>query len=165
MRKSWKPASIAAALGVSCALAAMALPKMADANTFFANQTGLSCTGCHQPGQEERGPAGLNSAGLAFKSCGYKVGCGSAAPPPPAPPTTESNKGLATFHNNCPAGQPRWIIVRAGRNEADRDVVLILEPGQNVKAVVSRGSTFSGQCNAPPRDSGQFSWIRIDQVI
>lgn len=163
MRKSWKFAAVAAALGVSCALATV--PGIAEANTFFANQTGLSCTGCHQPGQEERGPAGLNAGGLAFKSCGYKVGCSSAAPPAPVPATTENNKGLATFHNNCPAGQPRWIIVRAGRNEPDRDMTLILEPGQNLKVVVSRGTTFSGQCNGPARDSGQFNWIRIDQVI
>ena len=163
MHRNWKFAAVAAALGVSCALTT--LPGIAEANIFFANQTGLSCTGCHQPGQEEKGPAGLNSGGLAFKSCGYKVGCVSAAPPAPVPATTENNKGLATFNNNCPSGQPRWIVVRAGRNDADRDVTLILEPGQHVKTVVTQGSTFAGQCNSPPRDSGQFSWIRIDQVI
>ena len=162
MRHRWKFASLVAVAGVSCA-AALALPGIAEANPFFAKQTGQGCGTCHLPGQEEAGPKGLNPAGMAFKNCGYKTGC-SAAPAPVAA-TSENNNGLANFTNSCPAGQPRWVTVRAGRNGAERDVVLILEPGQRLKVAVSKGSTFAGKCNEPQKDSAQFSWIRLDSTF
>lgn len=95
MRHRWKLASLVAAAGVSCALATLGLSGIAQANPFFAKQTGLGCSGCHHPGQEEAGVKGLNPAGLAFKNCGYKSGCG--APPAPVAKTSETDNGFANF--------------------------------------------------------------------
>lgn len=55
MRHHWKFVSLIVVAGVSCALATLALPGIAEANPFFAKQSGLGCSGCHQPGQEEAG--------------------------------------------------------------------------------------------------------------
>ncbi len=163
MRHHWKFVSLTVVAGVSCALATLALPGIAEANPFFAKQSGLGCSGCHQPGQEEAGVKGLNPAGLAFKNCGYKTGC--SAPPAPVAKTSETDNGFANFNNNCPAGQVRWVTVRPGRNDSDRDLVLLMEPGQRIKVAVPKGSTFAGMCNQPPKDSGQFSWVRLDSTF
>lgn len=133
----------------------------ASANTFFANQTGKSCTDCHNPGQEQLGPRGLNNYGSAFKNCGYKDCAGQAAPAA----TSENNQGIGTFVNNCPNGQTRFVGVRPGRNVHERNVILFLDPGQRLKVAVSQGTTWTGKCGAPPSDNDQYNWVKLDQVL
>ncbi len=149
-------------VATACAVALLAsAATTASANTFFATQTAKACTACHNPGQEQLGPRGLNNYGTAFKSCGYK----DCPAPAAAAATTESNDGLAIFSNSCQGGQVRWVGLRPGRNITKRDVVLILDPGQRIKVGVSRGTTWAAQCGRPPSDNDQFHWVRLEQVL
>lgn len=64
--------------------------EQADANPYWAQQTGKPCAACHYGGRETEGRAGLNPTGQAFLNCGYHFpsafgGCGGAAAPAPAP--------------------------------------------------------------------------------
>jgi hypothetical protein len=145
----------AAAMAMSCWLAIGSV----EANEFFAKQTGKSCADCHMPGQEMRGVQGLNATGHAFKDCGYKFGCAPQA----QQNTTENHQGIATFHNTeCPGGA-RAVTIRAGGNTQDRSILLFIEPGQLIKAGVSRGSTFAAHCGT--QADREFHWIKLDMVI
>ena len=146
------------ALAAGCLVLAAAT---ASANTFFATQTGKSCTACHNAGQEQLGPKGLNTYGNAFKNCGFKD-----CPAPAAPAaTTENNDGIAVFTNNCQNGQIRFVGLRPGRNSNKRDFILFLDPGQRIKVGVSQGTTWTGRCGTPPSDGDQFNWVRLEQVL
>jgi hypothetical protein len=163
MNGRWKFASGLGALGVVCGLAVVALPHKAGANVTFQQQTGLSCVSCHLPAQEQLGEKGLNGAGHAFKNCGYKLGCNATATP--APKTTETSGGVATFHNQCAAGQVRWVVVRAGLDQAERGIFLILEPGQHLKVGVTKGSTWTAKCNEVPSPNQPFTYLQLEQVF
>lgn len=78
--------------------------------------------------------------------------------------TTQTDNGVLHFTNNNCNGQTRFIAMRIGGNTTDRDMILMLSPGQNVKVGVSRGSTWRGSCGSMPRDEDAFAWIPLEEV-
>lgn len=151
-------------LSLCAAVFGLALPIGVHANTYFANQTGQACNACHLPGQEERGLQGLNAAGQAFKSCGFKLGC-TGNSPSQHQKTTEHDNGVATFSNNCGNGQIRWVVLRPGMNDASRDIALMMDPGSRTKVAVSKGTTWAAACGNAPSNSQQFFWIKLDIAV
>lgn len=144
-------------------LAFTAWPRAASANPFFQQQTGLPCSSCHISGQENQGEQGLNPFGQAFKHCGFKLGC--AAPPAPSQPhTTQFFNGLANFHNTC-NGQQRWVGIRVRKNDDDRTMGLVIDPGQSVTVAVPIGSTWAASCGAAPQGNTTFHYIALDTVV
>lgn len=78
--------------------------------------------------------------------------------------TTQTDNGVLHFSNTNCNGQTRFIALRAGGNTTDRDIIMMLSPGQNVKVGVSRGSTWRGSCGSMPRDEDTFAWIPLEEV-
>ncbi|MBV8407981.1 MAG: hypothetical protein JOY64_10160 [Alphaproteobacteria bacterium] len=155
----WSTRATVGAVAVVCLIAAAG--DTAEANPFFAQQTGRACADCHNPGQEQRGVQGLNATGLAFKDCGFKFGCTA---PAPAAKTSEHSNGIAVFHNNN-CSNARLVAVRTSSSQSDQGVVLIIEPGQSVKVAVIRGSTWAGQCGGTSVANPKYAWITLDQVL
>lgn len=143
-------------LSAGCALLLWARP--AGANEVYSQQTGLPCSACHKPNQELQGRNGLNSFGMAFLNCGHKL-----CPPPATVHTTENFVGIATLRNTCNNGEQIFIVVREGKNKANRDVPLILDQGNRVQIGLGRGSTFAYQCGSMPTDRSQYHWITLDK--
>ncbi|MBS0518220.1 MAG: hypothetical protein JSR90_05980 [Proteobacteria bacterium] len=164
MRRIWKCGLCLMGLGI-WGTTTLTLTSPADANTFFANQTGRPCSACHNPGQEEKGVQGLNAAGQAFKNCGFKFGCNAGSTSAPQQRTTEHDNGVATFSNNCANGQIRWVVLRPGMNDASRDVALIMDPGSRTKVGVSKGTTWAAACGNAPPNTQQFFWIKLDIAV
>jgi hypothetical protein len=166
MITQWKFASLAAATTLAACVMALAWPHAASANPFFQKQTGLPCSSCHNSGQENQGEQGLNAVGRAFKSCGFKLGCDSPAPtPPPRPKTTEFFDGLATFHGSCP-GQQRWVTIRVRKNEVERAMGLVIDPGQNVTIAVPIGTVWASGCGTSAGlDPSSFHFITLTTVV
>ena len=79
-------------------------------------------------------------------------------------PTTQTNDGLATFHNTNCGGQTRFILLRIGRNDQDREMLLVLSANQQTKVGVPKGSTWLANCGQPPADNGKFTWIALDEI-
>lgn len=161
MSKFGGAGSIVAAAALGALVLVGATFGIAEANPFFATQTGKACADCHLSGQEQRGVQGLNGAGLAFKNCGFQLNCTVK----PAAKTTEHSDGILTFGNikSCP-GQTRWVVLRSGKNEKGRDIVLFLDPGHTVKVAVSQGTTWASSCGGA-NDNQQFNWVRLDQAV
>jgi hypothetical protein len=161
MRKFGGAGSIVAAAALGALVLVGATIGIAEANPFFASQTGKNCVDCHIPGQEQRGVQGLNGAGQAFKNCGFQANCAAK----PAAKTSETTNGIVTLGNNktCP-GQTRWVVLRPGKNEKDRDIILFLDTGHSVKVAVSRGTTWASSCGGA-NDNQQFSWVPLDQAV
>ncbi|HEY5072357.1 MAG TPA: hypothetical protein VII63_10030 [Caulobacteraceae bacterium] len=148
-------------------LALVAWPRTAAATPLFKQQTGLPCSACHNSGQELQGEQGLNPVGRAFEACGEKLGCddkGSFSRPAPVRHTTENFNGVANFTGKC-SGQTRWVALRPGRNAANRDLALILSPGDHVKVAVSQGSTFAARCGSAPDNDQQFQYINLEEWV
>ena len=79
--------------------------------------------------------------------------------------TTQANDGALIFNNNVCNGMTRFVVLRVGRNDAERDMMLILSTGQSVKVAVPKGSTWRGSCGQPPRNEDQFAWIPLEEVF
>jgi hypothetical protein len=166
MRVYWKSATLAMALASLSVLALLAWPHAASANPYFQKQTGLPCSACHNSGQENQGEQGLNPVGRAFKNCGFKLGCDDnarPAGPPPRPHTTEFFTGTAYFTGSC-VGQQRWISIRPARNEQDRTMAIVLDPGQRLMIAVSTGTTYSASCGVSASPNSPFHYITLDIV-
>jgi hypothetical protein len=142
------------------AFALLAGMSFADANPFFARQTGQPCVACHQPGQEQRGASGLNSTGLAFKDCGETPGCfGAPTSPQSFVKTTATQGGSATFtHKGC-HHQSRYITIRLG---GSIPVGFVLDRGMEVHVVVARNSTFASRCGGYPGPDANYRTITLD---
>ena len=82
-RRGLAAAAVAASAAIAWAAVAF-VPGKADANPYWAQQTGQSCATCHYGGREREGRGGLNPTGQRFLACGYHFQCG--APPPQYPP-------------------------------------------------------------------------------
>jgi hypothetical protein len=114
MRLSRKISLSCAGVGLALAMIAVA-PHRAEANPYFAQQSGRDCAACHQPGREPEGPAGLNPAGLAFldayKRCNYQIVCALTSQPPVAPAPTFTTaptypQQAPSYPQPAPAYQP-----------------------------------------------------------
>ncbi|MFO1079985.1 MAG: hypothetical protein U1E23_05075 [Reyranellaceae bacterium] len=79
-------------------------------------------------------------------------------------PTTQTNDGMATFHNTNCGGQTRFILLRIGRNDQDREMLLVLSANQQAKVGVPKSSTWLANCGQPPADNGKFGWIALDEI-
>lgn len=149
---------VVSALIVVFALVAAA--SVADANPFFARQTGQPCVACHQPGQEQRGASGLNSTGLAFKDCGETPGCfGAPASPQSFVKTTATQGGSATFtHKGC-HHQSRYLTIRLGDGGS---VSFVLDRDMDVHVMVAQNSTFASACGGFPGPGANYHIIKLD---
>ena len=159
----WKSAGLVGVLALASCIMALAWPHAASANPFFQKQTGLQCSSCHNSGQENQGERGLNPLGRAFKSCGFKLGCDDTShipAPPPKPHTSEFFGGLSIFHNNC-AGQQRWVAIRIHKNEIDRAMALVIEPGQSVTVAVPQGTVWAAGCGVAPTANASFQFLAL----
>ncbi|MFO1079984.1 MAG: hypothetical protein U1E23_05070 [Reyranellaceae bacterium] len=79
--------------------------------------------------------------------------------------TTQTNDGALMFSNTACNGMTRFVVLRVGRNDAERDMMLMLTAGQSVKVAVPKGSTWRGSCGQPPRNEDQFAWIPLEEVF
>lgn len=162
MRINWRSGALFGALGLVTAVVMAATPQSARANPYFQQQTGLACSACHLSGQENIGEQGLNPVGRAFKACGFKLGCDDARTAP-VQHTTENWNGLRTFQNGCKNGQALWVALRPGKNSSNRDVVLVIEPGNHIQVGLSQNTSYAAKCGSAPTDEQRYYYVNLDQ--
>ena len=173
MRLSWKKSLSCAGFVLALAMVA-GTPHRAEANPYFAQQSGRDCSACHQPGREPEGAAGLNPGGLAFfdayKRCNYQIVCALTSQPPvtpaptfstvpsypqPAPyyPQAAPSYGKAKFEDFCFGNS--YFVVRVG-GAPNHLVRFKLDLGSKVHVELPGGSTFVSQCGGYPSTNGMF---------
>lgn len=175
MRLSRKISLCCAGFGLALVMIAVA-PHRAQANPYFAQQSGRDCAACHQPGREPEGAAGLNPAGLAFldayKRCNYQIVCALTSQPPvtPAPsypsyqpspyyPQAALSYGKAKFKDFCFGNS--YFAVRVGGNP-NHIIRFKLDLGSKVHIELPDGSTFVSQCGGFPSTNGNFHSVTFE---
>ena len=93
------------AIGMVIVLAGMdSLSHCASASQLYANQTGLPCSACHQPGQESSGAAGLNDYGRTFMNQGHVLPGSQPLVPAGAQPALATPGPAPQYHAPQPVG-------------------------------------------------------------
>jgi hypothetical protein len=167
-------------------------PHRAEANPYFAQQSGKDCSACHQPGREPEGPAGLNPSGLAFfdayKRCNYQIVCALTSSPAPAPapafngPPAYPQQPAPYYPQQQPApyypqAAPSYHYGKAKFEDfcfgnsyfvvrvagAPNHLIRFkLDLGSKVHIELPDGSTFASQCGGYPSPNGATNPVGFD---
>jgi hypothetical protein len=135
---------VAAGAAATMLLAVLALSALwitpSDANPYFQSRTGRNCADCHLPGQEMRGPSGLNSLGRgfhnAFRRCAecalrdyaanrhpsQRSGAGNLSGGGSCSKFSCNNHNVCHFRIRFGNGGSRQITIRRGENYTVRNL-------------------------------------------